>query len=81
MSSAHWVESHFAPPSYPQDKGKVEWCIQNLNKEFVNRLRKFPEWLRGKVNEYRYWFNHSRFHRGVKAFPAALCECNVRKLT
>jgi len=75
------VEAHFAHPSYPQDKGKVERCIQNLNREFVNHLRKFPEWLKGKVGEYKDWFNHSRFHRGVKAFPATLYECNVRKLT
>ncbi len=75
------VESHFAHPSYPQDKGKVERCIQNLNREFVNNLRKFPEWLKGKLHEYREWFNHSRFHRGVKALPADLYECNVRNLT
>jgi transposase InsO family protein len=77
----HGVEAHFAHPSYPQDKGKVERCIQNLNREFVNHLRKFPEWLKGRVSEYREWFNHSRFHRGVKAFPAELYECNVRNLT
>jgi IS30 family transposase len=77
----HGVEAHFAHPSYPQDKGKVERCIQNLNREFVNHLRKFPEWLKGALGEYRDWFNHSRFHRGVKAFPAALYECNVRNLT
>lgn len=79
--SVHHIEAHFAHPAYPQDKGKVERCIQNLNREFVNHLRKFPEWLKGKVGEYRDWFNHSRFHRGVKAYPAALYECNVRNLT
>jgi transposase InsO family protein len=77
----HGVEAHFAHPSYPQDKGKVERCIQNLNREFVNHLRKFPEWLKGKLGEYRDWFNHSRFHRGVKAFPADLYKCNVGNLT
>ena len=79
--SQQGVEAHFAHPSYPQDKGKVERCIQNLNREFVNHLRKFPEWLKGKVSEYRDWFNHSRFHRGVKAFPIDLYKCNVRNLT
>jgi IS30 family transposase len=79
--NAHGVEAHFAHPSYPQDKGKVERCIQNLNREFVNHLRKFPEWLKGKLREYMEWFNHSRFHRGVKAFPIDLYECNVRNLT
>jgi transposase InsO family protein len=78
---ARGVEAHFAHPSYPQDKGKVERCIQNLNREFVNHLRRFPEWLKGRLGEYKDWFNHSRFHRGVKAFPATLYECNVRKLT
>jgi transposase InsO family protein len=77
----HGIETHFAHPSYPQDKGKVERCIQNLNREFVNHLRKFPTWLKGKINEYREWFNHSRFHRGIKTFPAQLYECNVRNLT
>ena len=79
--SEHRIEAHFAHPSYPQDKGKVERCIQNLNREFVNHLRKFPEWLKGKIADYKDWFNHYRFHRGVKAFPASLYECNVRNLT
>ena len=77
----HSVEPLYAHPSYPQDKGKVERCIQNLNREFVNHLRKFPEWLKGNLRKYREWFNHQRFHRGVKAFPADLYECNVRNLT
>ena len=79
--SEHGIEAHFAHPSYPQDKGKVERCIQNLNREFVNHLRKFPELLKGQLSEYKGWFNHSRFHRGVKAFPADLYKCNVGKLT
>jgi IS30 family transposase len=79
--NGHHIEAHFAHPSYPQDKGKVERCVQNLNREFVNPLRKFPEWLKGKLGEYRDWFNHSRFHRGVKAFPAELYKCNVGNLT
>jgi len=77
----HGVETHFAHPSYPQDKGKVERCIQNLNREFVNHLRKFPGWLKGKLQEYKEWFNHSRFHRGINKLPAELYECNVRNLT
>ena len=62
------IEAHFAPPSYPQDKGKVERCIQNLNREFINQLRKIPKWLDGQIGEYKDWFNHSRFHRGVKTY-------------
>jgi len=30
------VEVYFAHPSHPQDKGKVERCIQNLNGEFID---------------------------------------------
>ena len=77
----HGTEAHFAHPSYPQDKGKVERCIQNLNREFVNHLRKFPQWLKGKLHEYKEWFNYSRFHRGINALPRELYECNVRNLT
>jgi hypothetical protein len=77
----HCIEAHFAHPSYPQDKGKVERGIQNLNREFVNHLRKFPRWLKGKLGDYRQWFNCKRFHRGVKAYPADLYKCNVGKLT
>jgi IS30 family transposase len=79
--SEHHIEAHFAHPSYPQDKGKVERGIQNLNKEFVNHLRKFPEWLKGKLGDYREWFNCKRFHRGIKAYPADLYKCNVGNLT
>ena len=39
--SLEGVEAHFAYASYPQDKGKVERCIQKLNWEFVNHLRRF----------------------------------------
>jgi IS30 family transposase len=77
----HGIEAQFAHPSYPQDKGKVERCIQNFNREFINPLRKFPEWLKVQINGYKDWFNHLRFHRGVKAYPAELYECNVGKLT
>jgi transposase InsO family protein/predicted DNA-binding protein YlxM (UPF0122 family) len=79
--SGHGVEAHSAHPSYPQDKGKVERCIQNVNREFVYHLRKFPDWLKGSFRKYRRWFNRSRFHRGIKGLPADLYECNVRNLT
>ncbi len=58
------IEALFAHPYYPQDKGKVERAIRNLNQEFVYRLRKFPGWLKGKIEEFRTWYNNSRFHRG-----------------
>jgi IS30 family transposase len=79
--SAHGIEVRFAHPSYPQDKGKVERGIQNLNKEFIDHLRNFPEWLKGKLGEYRDWFNCKRFHRGINGYPADLYKCNVGKLT
>ena len=75
------VESLYAHPSYPRDEGKVGRCIQGLNGEFVYQLRRFPGWLEGKLRDYRMWFNHSRYHRGIKGYPADLYECNVGKLT
>ena len=79
--SRHGGEAQFAHPSYPQDNGKVERCIQNLNREFINLLKKLPKWLSGQLGEYKYWFNHPRYHRGVKGYPADLYECKVAKLT
>lgn len=64
------IEAMFAHPYYPQDKGKVERAIRNLNQEFVYHLRRFPEWLEGRIAEFREWYNNSRFHRGVKDIPA-----------
>ena len=66
------IEPHFAHPYYPQDKGKVERCIRNVSEEFVKLLRRFPEWLNGKIQEYREWYNMDRFHRGINNFPARL---------
>lgn len=63
------IEPLFAHPYYPQDKG--ERTIRNVTEEFVNLLRKFPEWL-GKIGEYRRWYNRHRFHRGIKTQPAKL---------
>ena len=79
--SQHGIEAHFAHPSYPQDKGKIERCIQNLNREFIHPLRKFPEWLKGKLPDYKDWFNTKRFHRGINGYPAQLYKCNVGNLT
>ena len=75
------IEAHFAHPYYPQDKGKVERCIRNLNQEFVYHLRRFTGWLDGMIGQYREWYNHSRFHRGIEGFPAELYECSVGKVT
>jgi len=65
------VEPLFAHPYYPQDKGKVERTIRNVVEEFVNLLRKFPDWL-GKIREYRKWYNRHRLHRGIDTQPAKL---------
>lgn len=67
-----YVESLHAHPYYPQDKGKVERAIRNVAEEFVYLLKKFPSWIRGKIKEYQHWFNHKRFHRGIKNYPARL---------
>ena len=61
-----------AHPYYPQDKGKVERAIRNVAEEFVYLLKKFPEWLDGKIKQYQKWYNEKRFHRGVKDYPANL---------
>lgn len=72
-----WCESNkvkaiFAHPYYPQDKGKVERTIRNLTEEFIVLLKHFPEWLNGKLEEWRKWYNTKRFHRGVKTYPSLL---------
>jgi transposase-like protein len=66
------IKPLFAHPYYPQDKGKVERTIRNLAEEFVNLLRKFPDWLNGKIGEYRNWYNKERFHRGISCRPIEL---------
>lgn len=66
------IEPLHAHPYYPQDKGKVERAIRNLNEEFVHLLRKFPGWLKGKINEYKEWYNQKRFHRGIETVPCKL---------
>ena len=65
------IESLHAHPYYPQDKGKVERTIRNVAEEFIYLIKKFPEWLDGKIKEYVRWFNTERFHQGIQAIP---CE-------
>ena len=66
------VEPLFAHPHYLQDKGKVERAIRNVSEEFIYLLKKFPLWLKGKIKEYREWYNNKRYHRGIKAIPITL---------
>jgi len=66
------IKALFAHPYCPQDKGKVERTIRNLAEEFVNLLSKFPKWIKGKLEEYRLWFNERRYHRGIKDYPINL---------
>ena len=68
----HGVEPLFAHPYYPQDKGKVERTKRNIAEEFVNLLKKFPQWLGGQIKEYRVWYNQERIHRGIGTRPAKL---------
>ena len=70
------VEPLFAHPYYPQDKGKVERTIRNVAEEFINLLRKFPEWL-GRLPHYRKWYNKHRFHRGINTQPARLYTASI----
>jgi IS30 family transposase len=73
----HGIEPLFAHPYYPQDKGKVERCIRNLNEEFIYLLRRFPSWLSGKIRDYKNWFNNQRFHRGINNFPVKLYSVSL----
>jgi len=66
------IEPLHAHPYYPQDKGKVERCIRNFAEEFIYIIKKFPEWLNGKLKQYTQWFNHKRYHRGIQTTPATL---------
>lgn len=66
------IIAHFAHPYYPQDKGKVERTIRNLSEEFINLLKAFPHWLKGRLEEWRNWFNEKRYHRGIKGYPSEL---------
>ena len=75
------IEPLHAHPHYPQDKGKVERTIRNLSEEFVYQLSKFPDWLNGKIKEYKEWYNNSRFHRGIENIPCILYKCNVGNFT
>ena len=68
----HGVEALFTHPYYPQDKGKVERAIRNVAEEFVYLLRKFPDWLKGKIRNYKNWYNNERFHRGISCRPIQL---------
>ena len=64
------IEPLHAHPYYPQDKGKVERAIRNVAEEFIYLLRKFPEWINGKILLYKKWYNEKRYHRGIHNIPA-----------
>lgn len=66
------IEPLHAHPYYPQDKGKVERGIRNVAEEFIYLLTKFPQWLNGKIKEYKRWFNDKRYHRGINSIPVLL---------
>ena len=81
MGRTNGVKPLHANPYYPQDKCKVERAIRNLSEDFVNLLRRFPEWLNGKISEYKAWYNNSRFHKGIKTIPKKLYKGNVGNFT
>ncbi len=66
------INSLHAHPYYPQDKGKVERTIRNIAEEFIYLIKKFPEWLEGKIKEYVKWYNNGRFHQGIQTIPCLL---------
>jgi len=71
LCKEYQLKTIFAHPYYPQDKGKVERAIRNIAEEFINLLKKFPEWL-NEITAYTHWFNNQRFHRGINTVPQAL---------
>lgn len=66
------VKSLHAHPYYPQDKGKVERAIRNISEEFIYLIKKFPEWLDGRLKDYKKWYNNKRYHQGIKDIPCHL---------
>ena len=66
------IKPLYAHPYYPQDKGKVERAIRSISEEFIYLLSKFTVWLKGKIKNYKRWFNNKRFHRGINNYPAKL---------
>jgi len=70
-TASSWIR-RAAHPYYPQDKEKVERTIRNVAEEFIYLLKKFPEWLQGKLEEYHKWYNNKRYHRGIHTIPAEL---------
>lgn len=66
------ITSLHAHPYYPQDKGKVERTIRNIAEEFIYLLRRFPQWLCGKIENYRRWYNQKRYHYGINDTPYRL---------
>ena len=47
--------------SYPQDKGEVGRSSRTSTGSSSITVGEFPEWLKGTLDEYKVWFNHSRF--------------------
>ena len=66
------IEPLHAHPHYPQDKGKVERAIRNVSEEFIYIMKRFPEWIKGRIRDYQEWFNNKRYHRGINDYPINL---------
>lgn len=66
------IEPLHAHPYYPQDKGKIERSIRNFAEEFIYLIKKFPQWLKGKLKQYTHWHNNQRYHKGINTTPAKL---------
>ncbi len=65
------VAHEWAHPHYPQDKGKVERFIRNLQEEVLSlfRFANLGE-AQAKIDEYLRYYNNVREHAGIGCVPA-----------
>lgn len=49
-----------------------EWGTERIQKGLYCLLKKFPQWLNGKIKEYQKWHNDKRINRGTNAIPCQL---------
>jgi len=73
----HHIDVVFAHPHYPQDKGKVERCIRNVNEEVIKICKTLGKTLEEILPQYFEWHNNCRINQGVNAPPALLYARNI----
>jgi transposase InsO family protein len=75
------IEVIYAPPRYPQAKGKVERSIRTFNEEFLVLGTVFENHI-ALMDEYEQWFNRERYHLGICDYPVNLYpQSDVADLT